>query len=168
MNKDKQEFIAQQEMRLAIEKTFQTLLAKNQDSEAGFKKLVGLADDRNISKVFSNLAIMHSNFCNELTEGLREINRDADETGTIAAKAHRLWIDLKEKVSGHDDLQLINSALTGNTAAIEEYERILKEQVLPKATADVLVRHLDQIKKAENDLKILEKTEKEERARKNK
>lgn len=167
MNKDKQQFIAEQEMKLAKEKIFKTLLAKNQDSEAGFKKLVDLADDQNNQKVFSNLSIMHSNFCTELTEELVKLNTDTEESGTIAAKAHRLWIDLKESVSGHDDLNLIHSAQTGYQAALEEYGRLLEEQVLPKATADLMARQMDQIQKGYNDLKILERTEKEERARRN-
>jgi uncharacterized protein (TIGR02284 family) len=55
------------------------------------------------------------------------------EDGTIAGGAHRLFLDLKSLVTGHDDKAIINEVEAGEDHIKAEFEDALQEKTLSPA-----------------------------------
>jgi len=152
---DKQEFIAQKEMENQLQTIFQNLLEKNKDSADGFSKMADEATGPRVAEYLFKRAEVHRNYQAELMEELLKIDKIKTASGTAAAAAHRLWIDLKNKVTDYSDADILQDCITGMQAAKEEYERYLSEKLLPKAQADILTRHYNEITKCLEELRIL-------------
>ncbi len=82
-----------------------------------------------------------------------EMNTEGSFTGSI----HRVWMDAKSFFSGNTDADMLEEAIRGDRAALDEYEELLGVQNLP-IMLDQLIQNqaikiridLEQIKKLED------------------
>lgn len=65
-----------------------------------------------------------------------EIDDDGSFTGTI----HRAWINVKS-LFGNNDKSMLQEAVQGDKAAIEEYEEVLEYPALPVQVATIFANN---------------------------
>lgn len=70
---------------------------------------------------------------------------------------HRVWINLKALVLGKDVEAVVNECERGETAAIEDYEKILKMEEMPMESKTVIHKHLQLIRSSLDHLEELKK-----------
>jgi len=132
------------------------ILEKNRDAQKGYAKAAENAKDHNLKAYFQNKSgergtfnqILHK----ELVVSYDEIDNDGSFTGTL----HRAWMDVKAFFSGDNDESMLEEAIRGDKAAVEEYEEVLNESQLPSNVALVIREQLVKIRTDLNKVKSME------------
>ena len=77
--------------------------------------------------------------------------------GSTTGAVHRAWMDVKAFFSGDNDEAMLEEAIRGDKAAVEEYNEVLAKTDLPVETAKIIreqrnwiVTNLDKIKRLED------------------
>lgn len=121
-----------------VGKKLNNLLEKTYDAEKGFKKAAENIDHAPLKSYFKNKAQERYNFGHELKQEIRSFNQDVDKGGSLTGSAHRAWMDVKSLLSSDAEESMLNEAIRGEKAAIEEYEEVLNETSLPMSTKSIL------------------------------
>lgn len=87
----------------------------------------------------------------ELVASYDEIDDDGSFTGTI----HRAWMDVKS-LFGNNDKSMLQEAVRGDKAAVEEYEEVLEDPALPMQVATIIREQQMKIRTDLNNIKTLE------------
>jgi len=109
-----------------------------QDSQKGFADLGEHLKNETLKHYFLAESLKRASFHGDLEAELHHAGvRDIKETGTTAGTLHRVWGDLKAKLS-HGDHSLLVTAEQGEDAAKKTYADAL-EQPLPLPIRQLLV-----------------------------
>ncbi len=79
---------------------------------------------------------------------------DIDEDGTLAAKAHRAWMSMKDVLTGGDADGVLDVADRGEDHAVEEFESALKEDISAELR-QVVERQLAEIRTVRDKVRAL-------------
>ena len=132
------------------------LLRKNYDAEMGFKKVAEHADSVLLKNFFINKSKEHYNFSNELKIEIKSYNKNVDETGGLVGAAHLVWIDTKSLFSSNKDESMLEEAVKGESAALNDYMNILEAHDLPSATKALLLKQKNRIQGTLAEIKKFE------------
>ena len=132
------------------------ILEKNNDAVKGYSKAAENANDSRLKAYFtkksSDRKIFNNALKREMVANYDEIDDDGSFTGTI----HRAWMDVKSFFSGDNDEAMLEEAIKGDKAAVEEYEEVLKDANLPPSIAQLVREQEIQIRTDLNKIKVLE------------
>ncbi len=145
----------EKELKSALSSVINTL----QDSQKGFADIGEHLKDDTLKRYFLAESIKRANFRAELENELhRHGVKDVHETGTTAGTLHRVWGDLKAKVSSSDHT-LLETAEQGEDVAKKAYQEALDKdlplpvrQLLTEQQAHILTSH-DYVKRARDERK---------------
>ena len=130
-----------------------------QDSQKGFADIGEHLHNDILKRYFLAESLKRANFRAELENELHRLGQhDVHETGTAVGTVHRVWGDLKAKLSSGDHGLLV-TAEQGEDVAKKGYEDALKvelplpiKQMLTEQQAHVLISH-DYVKRARDESK---------------
>ena len=114
------------------------LLEKTYDAEKGFKKASENVNNPSLKNYFRNKAQERYNFGHELKTELRSFNQDIDKGGSLTGTVHRAWMDVKALFSADNEESMLEEAIRGEKAAVNEYEEVINETSLPLSTKSIL------------------------------
>lgn len=142
-----------------LESTLRSVINTLQDSQKGFADIGEHLKDDTLKRYFLAESLKRANFRAELENELhRHGVHDVNETGTTTGTIHRVWGDLKAKVSSSDHT-LLETAEQGEDVAKKAYKEALEEdlplpirQLLTEQQAHVLTSH-DYVKRARDERK---------------
>ncbi|NNC71015.1 MAG: PA2169 family four-helix-bundle protein [Flavobacteriaceae bacterium] len=134
------------------------LLEKNYDAEKGYKKAAENAQTNSLKNFFNRKAQERYNFGHEIKGELQRFGEDPDKGGSLTGKAHRTWMDVKSFFSADNDESMLEAAITGEKASLDEYEDVLSdsEPHIPESTASLLRNHYNKIRTDVTTIKRLE------------
>ncbi|WP_299390044.1 PA2169 family four-helix-bundle protein [uncultured Gelidibacter sp.] len=132
------------------------LLEKNYDAEKGFKKAAENAKHVGLKSYFSNKAQERYNFGHQLKSELRNFGQEPQESGSVAGAAHRTWMEVKSWFSADDDESMLEEAIRGEKASVNEYQEVLSETTIPGSTKQLLQTQKTAIEQGLNNIKRLE------------
>ncbi|MBR9914403.1 MAG: PA2169 family four-helix-bundle protein [Algicola sp.] len=132
------------------------LLEKTYDAEKGFKKAAENVEHSALKSYFNEKAQERYNFGHELKSEIKSFNQDVDKGGSLTGKAHRAWMDVKSLFSNDDEESMLEEAIRGEKAAIDEYSEVLKETSLPSTTKSILTSQKNTIENGLSNIKTLE------------
>lgn len=132
------------------------ILEKTYDAEKGFQKAAENVENASLKKYFSVKANERLNFGQELKTEIRAFNQDVDKGGSLTGTAHRAWMDIKAMFSLDDEESMLEEAIRGEKAAIEEYDDVMSETSLPASTKAVLEAQKNKIQIGLHNIKSLE------------
>ncbi|TRO67152.1 ferritin-like domain-containing protein [Christiangramia sabulilitoris] len=139
-----------------ISKKLNELLEKNYDAEKGYKLAAEKVDHQQLKTFFTQRAQERYDFGHELKSEIRNFGEEPDKGSSLAGDVHRSWMNLKASLSGDKDEAVLEEAIRGEKAAIEEYEDILKDSDIPASTGNILLKQKNAIVAALNEVKTLE------------
>ncbi|GAA4308384.1 hypothetical protein GCM10023115_37080 [Pontixanthobacter gangjinensis] len=140
-----------------ISKKLNELLEKNYDAEKGYKLAAEKVKREDLKVFFAERAQERYDFGHELKSEIRNFGENPEKGSSLAADAHRSWMNLKTSLSGDKDEAVLEEAIRGEKAAVEEYENVLKESEIPASTANILMKQKNGIVASLNEVKTLEK-----------
>lgn len=132
------------------------LLEKTYDAEKGFRKAAENTNHTHLKNYFQRKAQERYGFGQELKGEIKSFGEDIDKGGSFTGAAHRTWMDVKAMFSTNNDESMLEEAIRGEKAALEEYNDILNETSLPFSTQGVILKQREAIANDLNTIKRLE------------
>jgi len=132
------------------------ILEKTYDAEKGFKKAAENTDNVQLRSFFETKAKQRYDFGHELKTEIMSFGQEIDNGDSVAGKAHRAWMDVKALFSLDNAEAMLEEAIRGEKAAVEEYEEVLGDTSLPSTTAAILRNQKEIIEKGLSNIKMLE------------
>ncbi|WP_067150279.1 ferritin-like domain-containing protein [Pseudotamlana agarivorans] len=125
------------------------LLEKTYDAEKGFKTAAENVENPALKNYFTKKSDERYSFGHALKTEIKSYGGDVDKGGSVTGTAHRVWMDIKDFLSLDSEEAMLEEAIRGERAAVEEYQEALNDMSIPSSTKSLL---LNQKKQIENDL----------------
>ncbi|XLS30574.1 ferritin-like domain-containing protein [Flavobacteriaceae bacterium M23B6Z8] len=132
------------------------LLEKTYDAEKGFKKAAENVEHAGLKAYFEEKADQRYNFGHELKKEIRAIGGEVDKGGSAMGTAHRTWMDIKAFLSLDSEESMLEEAIRGEKAAIDDYEDVLEEATLPPSTKAIITSQKLMIQNGLSNIKKME------------
>ncbi|WP_228852126.1 ferritin-like domain-containing protein [Aegicerativicinus sediminis] len=132
------------------------LLERTYDAEKGFKKAAENADNSALQSYFNQKAQERYDFGHELKSEIRSFGQEVEKGGSITGSLHRTWMDVKSLFSADDAESMLEEAIRGEKAALDEYDDVLEEASLPLSTKNVLMSQRNKISSGLSKIRTLE------------
>jgi uncharacterized protein (TIGR02284 family) len=142
-----------------ITATLNRLIQTAKDSETGFKTAADGLQDPRVKALFTHYSRQRAEMTHELQAEVRRYGGAPETAGSIAAAAHRGWINVKAAVTGKDDASMIAEAERVEDSAIKAYREALR-QPLPSSTLALVREQAMKIQDAADRVRVLEKADK--------
>ena len=132
------------------------LLEKNYDAEAGYKTAKENVKSTRLKDFFASQAQERYNFGHELKSEIKSFGQEPDKGTSLTGDAHRTWMNIKSTFSADNEESVLEEAIRGEKAAVEDYNEVINDNTLPASTRNVLTKHRDNIQTALNKVERME------------
>jgi uncharacterized protein (TIGR02284 family) len=132
----------------------QKLIRANIDSYNGFHESAEKLKDANLARLFRSIGDQRSAMATELQNFVEFNGEEAEEDGSVAAKTHRIWINIRGALNGGDAHVILSEAERGEDHIKAAYEEVLKE-TSGSAMNDVLQEQYRLVKKGHDQIRDL-------------
>ncbi|MEP3838146.1 MAG: PA2169 family four-helix-bundle protein [Algibacter sp.] len=132
------------------------LLVKNYDAEKGYLNAAENVDSPTLKIFFKRRATQRSEFAKNLRTEILRYGQIPEDSGSFKGVMHRNWMSLKSLFSSNDEEAILQEAIRGEQASLEEYDEILKDKTLPPTIDSMLYKQRNEIQAAINIEKVHE------------
>lgn len=132
------------------------LLEKNYDAEKGFKEAAEDVKNERLKAFFREKAQQRYDFGHELKTEITNFGGTPDKGASVKGDIHRAWMDLKSALTSDKEEEVLEEAIRGEKAALEEYNEAINEKELPPSTANLLIKQRNAIERTLQEVKGLE------------
>lgn len=132
------------------------LLVKNYDAEKGYLNAADHVENSKLKIFFKRRATERSEFAKELRTEILRYGEDPKDSGSFKGAVHRNWMSLKALFKSNDEEAILEEAIRGEEASLEEYNEILKDRNLPPSIDQMLFKQRNAIQAAINTEKVHE------------
>ena len=139
-----------------ISEKLNELLVKNYDAEKGYLNAMSNVDDKNLKIFFKRRASERSQFAKELRTEILRYGEVPEDSGTFKGTVHRNWMSLKSALSSNNEEKILEEAIRGEEASLEEYDKLMKENNLPPTIDELIFRHRNSLQAAIHTEKVHE------------
>ncbi|WP_460517443.1 ferritin-like domain-containing protein [Cyclobacterium sediminis] len=122
------------------------ILEKNKDAEKGYNTAAENAEDPELKEIFLKRSNERRDFNLRLKREVDSNYGELSNNGTYKGAIERTWMDAKSFVAGKNDLFLLENIIRGESAALDEYEELLKAEHLPIMLSQIIQNHLIKIR----------------------
>ncbi|RKR81572.1 uncharacterized protein (TIGR02284 family) [Mucilaginibacter gracilis] len=133
-----------------LKEQLQHLLLICNDGIEGYRKAADNAKGIEFTTLFTDYVLQRIEYANELKAEIRALGGDADNvTGGTVGVLHRLWTDIKYKLSSDEEHAALDACIEGEKAAITVYDEVLKNpEALTPEIAELIQDQRDGIERA--------------------
>ena len=139
-----------------ISEKLNDLLEKTYDAEKGYKKAYNNTDNPFLKSFFDKKSTERNNFGTELKSEITNFGQKWAKDGSVTGALHRTWMDVRSLFSTKDDEAMLEEAIRGEKASVQEYSEVLADTSLPPSTVTILTQQMNQIQADLNQVKRLE------------
>ncbi|MBU2929481.1 ferritin-like domain-containing protein [Winogradskyella psychrotolerans] len=132
------------------------LLEKNYDAEKGYAKAAENTEHSGLSSFFNRKSQERRMFGHDLKSEIKAFGQGVDKGGSFTGSAHRTWMDVKALFSADNEESMLEEAIRGEKASVNEYDEVLQEASLPSSTKSILLSQKNQIQTDLSKVKSLE------------
>src|SRR6476646_4958529 len=133
------------------------LIQTCRDGENGFQTAADHIKDTNLKELFGRYSIQRAQFASELQSEVRQLGGSPAKSGSVSAAFHRGWMNIKSIVTGGSDTAIVAECERGEDAAVENYQRVLKQN-LPPNVLPVVKHQFNEIKRSYDRIRVLDKS----------
>ena len=130
------------------------LLGTLRDGEKGYREAADEAESAEYTSMFNEYAQQRARLSEELKAEIRQLGGDPDDSGSIAAAAHRAWANVRDAITGKDDTAIVAEVERGEDVAIDNYQNVMDEN-LPANIKTVVAKQYDEVKAAHDRMRDL-------------
>ena len=122
-----------------IEDHLKDLVSKNEDAIKGFEKASKNSKQVGIKSYFEKKVVDRMQFLRELRAAVPELDLGSVEIeGSAAGTLHRTWMDVKAFFAEDNDEAMLEEAVRGDKAAINDYDNALAEVMMPHRLKEII------------------------------
>lgn len=107
-----------------------------------------------LAATFRELGSARSAMSDELQQIAASYGDQIEESGSVAAAAHRGWMAVKDAFAGSDPDGVLDAAEQGEDHAVSEFQKALEADISPEFKV-VVQRQADQVRSAHDQVKAL-------------
>jgi uncharacterized protein (TIGR02284 family) len=130
------------------------LIETSKDGEYGFTTCAERATSADLKKTLSRRAADCATGAKELQALVVQHGGKAEDGGTVAGAVRRGWVTVKDALTGHKDLAVLEECERAEDAALAHYRKALKQE-LPSAVRAVVERQLVGVQSNHDHIKAL-------------
>jgi uncharacterized protein (TIGR02284 family) len=139
-----------------IIRDLKNVLAIINDGKEGYESSSKATDNIDLKGVFLNYAAQRALFADELKAHIALHGGDAgNESGGVLGSMHRTWIDVKQALSSKEDKAILDAVVTGETVALQTYNRYIADYSDHADHLELLRRQRDGIQDAIKEMHTL-------------
>ena len=130
------------------------LMETLEDGREGFASGADLLTDgghEEAATLFRRLSDQRANFYDELSNLAAAYGDDVDSSGSIAGNVHRAWMSVKASLTADDPEGIFNTAESGESHAVSEYDRALDDDI-SAGLRSVVSRQRDEISQTRQEI----------------
>ncbi|MFD2916629.1 ferritin-like domain-containing protein [Psychroserpens luteus] len=132
------------------------LLVKNYDAEKGYLNAIDNVNSDKLKMFFKRRASERSEFAKELRTEILQYGQIPEDSGSFKGTMHRNWMSLKSTFTSNNEESILEEAIRGEEASLEDYNELMKERNLPPTIDALLIKHKNAIQSAINTEKVHE------------
>lgn len=110
--------------------TLNTLIATTIDSVEGYTEAAKDSDSGRFGSIFTSRASERREVVSRLQQEVVRLGGRAEDDGTMLAGAHRMFLNLKASMTGHDDKAIVNEVEAGEDHIKAKFEDALGDRQL--------------------------------------
>ena len=130
------------------------LVETSKDGEQGFRSAAADAKSAELKAAFLRRADDCAKGASELQQLIARMGGKPEQGGSVAGAMHRGWMDLKAKVTGRDDLAILEECERGEDVAKARYRKALEEK-LPDDVRSIVQRQYDGVQRNHDQIRDL-------------
>lgn len=104
-----------------------SVLTRVVDSADGYESAAQDADQGRFAIMFKEKAQERRGFATEIRNHLNTLGEQVDEDGSLLAAGHRVFKDIRDKVTGSDDQAIIKEVDRGESTLLKTYDSALED-----------------------------------------
>ena len=132
------------------------ILEKNRDAEKGYRKAAENADSQSLKSYFETKSHERNQFNKALKSAMVSSYDNIDDDSSFTGSIHRVWMDVKAFFSADNDESMLEEAIRGDKAAVEEYDEVLEDATLPPTIQTLIREQKTKIRTDLNKIKSME------------
>ena len=136
-------------------RTLNSLIATTLDSVEGYREAAEDIDNSRFGSMFTARAQERRTVVSDLQAQVRSLGGNPEDDGTVLAGAHRVFLDLKAKVTGQDDKAVINEVERGEDHIKAKFEDALADSDLSPATLAVIRQASQSVRQGHDQMSAL-------------
>ncbi len=133
--------------------TLNTLIATTLDSVEGYTEAAKDTKNPSFVTLFTGLAGERRQLVTRLQQEVATLGGEPEDDGTVLAGAHRVFLNLKLVVTGHDDKAIINEVEAGEDHIKAKYEDALGDRELSPAVQTLISSAYDSVKAGHDEIR---------------
>jgi uncharacterized protein (TIGR02284 family) len=139
------------------EKVTKDLIQTLEDGTNGFQSAaekLSDSDRADLATRFTTYSAERSQFADELRSMAAAYGDQINESGSVAATAHRGWMAVKDALTGSSPSGVLDVAEQGEDHAVSEYRKALDEDISPELRT-VVQRQFQSVQATHDEVKTL-------------
>ena len=129
------------------------LIATTIDSADGYREAANDAQSDRFRSIFMERADERDDVVEQLSDRVRELGSDPANNGTTRAAAHRVFMNLREAVTGTDDTAIISEVERGEDHIKAKYEDALTDKDLSTETMGIVRECFTSVKSGHDQMR---------------
>ncbi|NWK98592.1 hypothetical protein DM806_23590 [Sphingobium lactosutens] len=135
--------------------TLNGLIATTLDSMKGYSEAAKESETGRYGALFTSRASERQQVVTRLQQEVAALGGEPEDDGTMLAGAHRLFINLKAAVTGHDDKTIVNEVEAGEDHIKAKFEDALQDKELSSAVRSLIETAYASVKEGHDEMRDL-------------
>ena len=134
--------------------TLNNLIETSKDGEYGFRSSAEVMRNAETRQLLQRRADECRQAASELQALVMSLGGNAEDSGSLAAAAHRGWVAVKGTLSGYTDLAILEETERGEDTALAAYRTAI-ESGLPDSVRSTVERQYEGVKRNHAQIRAL-------------
>jgi uncharacterized protein (TIGR02284 family) len=135
--------------------TMNDLIKATIDSVDGYRSAAGDANSNQFQAIFQERANERQNVADELRQHVRALGGEPEDDGSILAGAHRVFMNLRDAITGLDDQAVVAEVERGEDYIKAKFETALEDHNLSTDTRTLISRCYESVKSGHDQMRDL-------------
>lgn len=131
-----------------------SLIETTLDSADGYREAAKETDNPNYRTLFEQRSFERQQVAGDLQGTVRSLGGEPEDDGSILAKAHRAFLDVKHALL-RDEQAVVNSVENGEDFIKAKFERALEDSNVSATTRETIRRAYDSVKSGHDQMRDL-------------
>jgi uncharacterized protein (TIGR02284 family) len=136
-------------------KVLNSLIETTIDSAEGYGDAAKEAENTRYAATFQQRAGERRQAAQSLQSQVRALGGNPEDDGTVLAKAHRMFLELRAKMSSKDDTAIVDEVERGEDHIKHKYEDALKDTEVSAASRAVIEKAYVSVKTGHDQMRDL-------------
>jgi uncharacterized protein (TIGR02284 family) len=125
------------------------------DSVDGYRAAAEDADNTRYQAMFFKRADEREAVADRLQSYVRELGATPEDSGSMAASAHRAFMGLRDAITGSDDTAIIEEVERGEDRIKDEFEKAMSDNELSAATRSIITECYQSVREGHDEMRDL-------------